>query len=872
MDEHGASHPPPPLIEEQTIQAALEALRQARPLGDSPLRRLVWVHRQIERRGRAASPVGEDVALGAALLDLVSENLARLREVEGLPVGDPPDRASTLDALRADFAQANGELEAWSALHHRYGRVDLDLLVRDMARALDTSSRQVRRRVEHGIRRLAEALSRVEAAARMEDHKLWQRLRLPPARYGVLFGVDARIEALLEALEDAPPHTVALTGPGGIGKSTLAHAAASRLIDEERYAEVVWLALDGPAAAQTVMAALARELGYPHLAASGWATLEAGLRARLGDAPALVVVDNAGWLEEPGVLLPRLDALIRPGRLLVVMRHRPPDDVPIRQVGASPLGRTDFGDLLDHHARLLRIPADRRPTPDAIDQLYDVLGGNPLAGRLAISQLAVLPPERVLDGLPDVEAVEGVGLFDWLFRPTWEALPPEAHRAALALALLPHEGAGWHVVAEASRLRPTRLDNALRALVDASLVEAAGDPPRYTMHALARLFVETQAGTSPHEATYAQLFRQAVDRERQGDHLPGDEPTHASRALALLDRGLGPAADPAALADLVARAAPAVRRAGQWAAWRDALRRTADLMAARAVEDAIRARVLLELGVAHRWLGEMAQAESALRAAVEAFGAAGDFPAQAEALIEIGRVYEARGRTEPAYEAYQRAAAAAHRYERPILRRQALNRLAGLALHNRLVEQGLDLLEQAAAIGPPDGRTLSNLGMVYLQAGDAGRAMAYQREALALFEAGRDLPNQARAHLRLGMAAHDAGDDDSALRHMERGLELMQTLGDALGQARTLTSMGAVYAGLTRWPDALSVWEDALALQERLNDEVGVAYTWYNLGDLYWRLDRPAEAREALAEARALAERLNDVTLRAHVERHSANV
>jgi tetratricopeptide (TPR) repeat protein len=281
---------------------------------------------------------------------------------------------------------------------------------------------------------------------------------------------------------------------------------------------------------------------------------------------------------------------------------------------------------------------------------------------------------------------------------------------------------------------------------------------------------------------------------------------------------------------------------------------------------------LLELGVACRWLGEAGQAEQALSESIRLFGETGDFTGQAQAEVEIGQLYETTGQTAPAYEAYQRAVAAAQRHAAFDLRRRALNGLAGLALHNKRTDAALDLLQQALTLGAdrPDGRTLSNLGMAYLQAEDIARAIDYQQQALDAFEDDGALPEQARAHLRLGMAYHAGERAADALHHLDAGLRLMQTLGDALGRARILTNLGAVYAGAERWQEALSVWREALDLQHQLGDAVGMAYTWYNLADLQWQLDRPAEARAALDQAAALAEQRDLVTLLASIHNHPA--
>ncbi len=876
-----SGQPTVPLFDESTVHHALECLRQARPPGDTPLRRLVWVQERIDRHSPTVSPIELDVALGEALTSLIEENLGRLRAVQGLPTDPAGDREAALDRLRDDFAQANTELEAWSLLYYRYVRLDLDLQVQQIARTLNLTPRQARRRLGYGYRRLAEAISRLERAARAANRRLWLALKLPPPSYTRLFGSHEARTALVERLlEASPPHAIVLTGPGGIGKTALAHAAARRLIDEERFADFAWLTLEEPTAYPTLLAALARELGYPHLAEADPATLEAALGVRLGSAPTLIVLDGADHLADRDALIARLSALVAPGRLdaqsapgrlLLTTRQRPAPGTPIHLLPVGPLSRDAFAALLRDEARRRRLSRSRLLDEKTIDAIYRAVGGNPLAGRLIVGQLATLPRERVLDNLPALETAGGERLFDALFMPTWETLGETAQLAALALTLLPFEGAYWHDLHDLLDLPGEDLDQALRELVAGSFVDVRDDTPRYVMPTLARSFVREQAQRPPWADPYRRLLHKAIPHREEDTEAPADAPGVIARMVSLLHRQAEAGEPPEALTDLVVELAPVARRSGQWLIWRDVLIYVVTHLRQSEARPRDLACALRELGIVHRWLGDADAAEEALREAVVISGEQGDFVGQAEALLEAGQLYEALGQTGPAYEAYQRAAAAGHRYDELALRRRALNGLAGLALSNSLVEEALALLDEALETfggEPPDGQTLAALGAAYLQAGDADQAIVCQQQALDRFREAGDLPGQARAHMRLGMAHNQAGRPDDAFYHLQEGFSLMRALGDVLGLARLLTNLGVVHAEDAHQDVALRVWREALALQEQLGDRVGMAYTRYNLADLRWKLGQHAAARDDLDAARALAERLNLLSLLATIEGH----
>jgi tetratricopeptide (TPR) repeat protein len=366
-------------------------------------------------------------------------------------------------------------------------------------------------------------------------------------------------------------------------------------------------------------------------------------------------------------------------------------------------------------------------------------------------------------------------------------------------------------------------------------------------------------------------MQQAITRRQRG--MPADEITagDVERALILLDRQTEPGLQPEALGDLVATVASAARRLGNWAAWRNGLLRAAERLRFSRVDPVGLARILLEIGVAHRWLGDTEAAADALTEAIAVFGEHGDFAGQIDALLELGQVYDASGEVDTAHAAYQRAATAANRQAGVEQYRRALKGLAGVALHYGQVPLALDLLREALqAFGddPPDGRTLSTLGAAELQAGHVDKALEYHARALAHFEEDGDLPDQARAHIRIGMGHASAGQPELALEHLQAGLALMRALSDALGQARALTNLGTVYYHLGQLEAALNVWLDALALQRRLGDQVGMAHTWYNLADLQWSSGRSEPARRAMQEAHSLAEQLQLVNLLERIALH----
>jgi len=755
-----------PMIDETVIRRALERLRQARPLGDSPLRKLIWIHQRLEHNAPPPTRDGLDVAVNDALAELIEIHLFHLRTVEGLPLQQIALRETALEDFHRDFVAGNTELEAWSALYYRYVRVDLNLQAQEMAHRVGADPRQMRRRFDHGYRRLTEALSRRESAARAIDRRAWMRLKLPPAPAGSLISAEGALGELRRQLtQPDSPRLLTLVGPGGMGKTALAHALARQMIDEGRFEDFAWITLDAPTAYDALLALIAYAIGYPHLAASGSAELGANLRARLASVPTLIVFDNADELAGYPADLARLEQLAGPGRMIIIARQRPPADAPVAIFPITPLSPDDVARLIRDIARQRHIAAAEALNEESMAAIVRAIGGNPLAARVVASQLAYLPLDRILETLGSIPATGDQALFDTLFRQTWESISLNARQAAIALALLSLEGAGWEDWFEIAGLPPEAFDTAIRALVDCSLIDTAVDSANYAMRPLARQFVIEQTNRPPWREKFQGLLSAAAQRLEDEDGDPEPE-----RGLALLRRQVELADSPGDLAGLIRRLAPAVRRSGQWMVWRDALRAVHHKIAPDNPPLPALARVKLELGVASRWLGETDAAREALDEAIADFGEAGDFEGQAESLVELALLHETAGRHVEATDAYQRAAAAGKRYHDSTIERRALIGLAGLALAADQPALALKRVGEALATfggDPPDGQAMSMLGFVYLQLGDAARSIEAGEKALALLQEEGDLPKQARAHLRLGMAYHANNQPDQAVFHLE---------------------------------------------------------------------------------------------------------
>jgi predicted ATPase/class 3 adenylate cyclase len=209
-------------------------------------------------------------------------------------------------------------------------------------------------------------------------------------------------------------------------------------------------------------------------------------------------------------------------------------------------------------------------------------------------------------------------------------------------------------------------------------------------------------------------------------------------------------------------------------------------------------------------------------------------------------------------------------HEEALVLRRALEDAPGIAaslgnLAIVAVEQGdygraTALHEEALALRRALGDSrgialaLGNLGTVAMQQGDYGRATAMYQEALVLRRALGDTSGIAVVLGNLGNVASQQGDYARATALHEESLALRRALGDTPGIAVTLASMGWVAYQQGDYERATALHEEALALRRALGDSRGIANSIAHLGNIAYRRGDSRRAAEFHAESLRLSQ------------------
>jgi len=283
----------------------------------------------------------------------------------------------------------------------------------------------------------------------MEVYQLNTELEFPPLRaeqarkhnlpggQNAFIGREAELEELVSRLAPAmPTRVVALTGPGGIGKSRLSLACGWRLLEPYEHAVLFVPLVDVLDAASIPSAILEAAGARPDNTQDPLRQL-AGL---LAEVPILIILDNfEQFAVEGGSLIVTLCRELPKARFLISSRVRlaipAEQEIPVRPLGIPAEDVTtpeEIGSyasvklLLD---RAVKARPGFKPSSENLREaaaLCRILDGMPLAIELAAAKLQVLTLRQLCDTLSGSDEVPGGTMgFESVFEWSVRLLPPE---------------------------------------------------------------------------------------------------------------------------------------------------------------------------------------------------------------------------------------------------------------------------------------------------------------------------------------------------------------------------------------------------------------------------------------------------------------
>ncbi|MBN2005010.1 MAG: tetratricopeptide repeat protein [Anaerolineae bacterium] len=684
------------------------------------------------------------------------------------------------------------------------------------------------------------------------------RLPSPPASF---VGRDRELAALNGMLSDPHCRLVTLTGPGGIGKSSLALATAQAQVGLFAHG-LVYVPLATVTSTATLVPALVDALGFT----PGLQDLKSQLVDYVRSKSLLVVCDNFEHILEGADLLSEILRAAPGVVMLVTSRERlnlrdewvypvaglSYDNAPVAFDAASPTSPDEALSMLPEALTLfVRLASQAGSSRDAwpgmapedlpaVAQICRMLDGVPLAIELA----AALAPHRTCRDIA-AEIAQNLDVLTTrlrdlperhrsiraTFEHSWQLLTDTEQQVFGRLSLF---RGGFDL--EAAKTVAQASEPVLQGLLGKSLLRRVvpahcASDIRYDIHPLLQQYAGEKLAEVPQ--AYAQLAQNhsiyyATFLERLAPQLQGAGQKQVLRAIT---------------ADI-----GNVRCAWEWACARLENRESVDL----ATEVAERALPGLYLFfVTSNWFQEGMAQFRRMAAAIEPL-------AGSPALrLLFGRILARQAKcgefvcdTEETQTLFVRSLA--------IFQELGAHRAMALPLHglgyiahmrgeydlaNRYLLEGLAAFRQADEVGGVAG-ALNLLCLVARREGRYAEARQFCEEALALRRSMSDRRGMAASLNSLGLVLCALGAYSEAQAAFEEGLRICRDLGYLVGMGNTLTGLCQTAFRLNDFAAAERYAYEGLQVYIDIGDRWGIAIAYNNLGYIAMETAEYARAKD----------------------------
>ncbi|GAA0443346.1 AfsR/SARP family transcriptional regulator [Streptomyces olivaceiscleroticus] len=647
----------------------------------------------------------------------------------------------------------------------------------------------------------------------------------------------------------------ALTGIGGVGKTTLAvhvaHAAREHFPDGQLYVDLQG-AGHTPAEPEAVLGAFLRALGTPDSSIPDGTEERAALyRSTLAGRRVLALLDNARDAAQVRPLLPGTEGCAA----LITSRARMIDLAGAHLIDLDVMSPEEALTLFTRIVGEERVGAERKAAMDVVG----ACGFLPLAIRIAASRLASrrtwtvsVLARKLAD---ERRRLDELRAGDLAVKATFELgygqLEPVQARAFRLLGLADGPDISLAAAAALLDMDVDAAEELIESLVDASLLESAA-PGRYRFHDLVRLYARACAERDEHPPSeraaalsrlldfYLASAARMYALERPGDRLVDHMESTRYPGLAFEDRAVAlewlfseagcllACAQQSVDADTVRRAADLLlltkdlAESGADARQHDQANMTV-LAAARALGDQhAEARIHTSLAYIRTLAGRLDDADEHAKAAM-LLGLATDDPISSSyAPNDRGIIAGALGRHDDA-EAYLSQALVAFRDDRnQQSEASALCNLSRVHLDTGRVDSAIELAEEGVAIYHRIGATrrLANgmyaLALAFTAAGRLDDAAQQLNAALTIFQDSRQPFWEGMTYFRLAEVDLAAQRPARAANYAEQALTALRGVGGELWRANALTTLGRALSQVGHTGRARVCWQEALSVYERL--------------------------------------------------------
>jgi len=411
------------------------------------------------------------------------------------------DVSAQVKVIKEIFKTDNSN-EQYCAILYFYYFGEKVYRLKDLEEIIGLSERSLRRYILAGIDVL---INKIRKENNKDDVRSISSY-VPSARLERIIGVEPLLNKITYWLRRKNgPQLISIEGIGGIGKTSVANHVLHRLSQDGDYEGFAWvnartqtLSMSGEilptsgnvSTLNDVISDLIYQFGQSHMAGMSIQEKIKVLRNITHSNRLLIVIDNLETIAEVSVLIPELIELAGKSHYLFTSRQSLSAYSGVRIFHVPELSLADS-------RRLVQFEIDRcKPeltlTENTFRSLYNIVGGIPLALKLAAAQFGFFPAEEIIQGMSSsVEEYKNFYIF--IYRQSWMLLDDIGKKMLLSMLSMSSDGEDREWICQMADLSQSEFTHGLGQLRRLSLVELSGtvEAPRYWIHRLTATFLQT---------------------------------------------------------------------------------------------------------------------------------------------------------------------------------------------------------------------------------------------------------------------------------------------------------------------------------------------------------------------------------------------
>lgn len=747
-----------------------------------------------------------------------------------------------------------------------------------VTRRLNLSEASVKRRQSAALESLTRIIETQEERCKRKHQSILLK-RLPIPTYDALIGRQEQVQSLIDCLTpDEAPWLISIEGIGGCGKTALANAVLRQVIEENIFQEVGWVsAWQQPgsweqggrrvAGSASSIVGITEQLATQLLGDFGNFTslsqdeIQSALHHKLSQHRHLIVIDNLESVADVEQLLPAIRNLANPTKFLLTSRENFYSE-PTFHFRLSELTNLDAHALIRSEASQHNLPTLIQASDNDLDQIYQAVGGNPLALRLVVGQAHVYGLDLILENLRVARGRAVDGLYSAIYHHIWKQLDQSSRHILLAMLLVSKTQKIVPHLAQVTAFDQAQVVDGLDNLVRLNVVDKTNSlqVPHYYIHPLTRTFLQTLV-IYPHQETPAVDYRAIWHKQLvNGMQYILDALAQCSsgistelqyQTLAVLDYALNVREIWRTTRTLFLTIAPKMEQAGQRDTWMPYLQRGLQ-QGELAEDDDVILEANFHLGLLYEMRGDYEQAKTHLAASAKRCAKLNRLEDQARALNRLAYVARRQRQLKEAAQLIDQALTLVPKDHTEVAYSHMV--LGALALDRREWEAAIPLFQQAHDLWERvnDERktawSLTNLGAALRGAGSLEAAKIAYNDAIKRLVQTDDPINLAVAQMNLGNIFLDLNQPDQSLTYFEAAEQVFSLAQERLRLAKIYNNLGIAHRRLQNWGKAEVYFEKSIELFEYTSNFPSVINALDGLGLVYFE-------QEAIDKARATFER-----------------